>query len=142
VQEETGIHGARAIAAREAFAAAVGIDVGLVGDVPGVGSREYEARLGGGPTVVHKDALAFYDVRLVESLLHAGAERGVPVQHGVYAGYGSDSVAFVDAGMPAVLVAVPTRYTHTAFEMVDERDVLATADLLAAFVQAEPTVAG
>lgn len=134
VQEESGVHGARALAATRRFDAAIALDVGLVGDVPGVGRSEYDATLGGGPTVVHKDALAFYDARLVDSLLAVARREEIPVQHGVYAGYGSDAVPFLDAGTPAALVTIPTRYTHTAFEMVDLRDVDATARLLAAFV--------
>ena len=139
VQEESGVHGARALAATQRFDAAIALDVGLVGDVPGVGRAEYEARLGSGPTVVHKDALAFYDSRLVDSLLDVAGRDGIPVQHGVYAGYGSDAVPLLDAGMPSALVAVPTRYTHTAFEMVDERDVHALVRLLTAFVTTTPT---
>ncbi len=138
VQEESGVHGARALAATERFDAAIALDVGLVGDVPGVGRSEYEAALGLGPTVVHKDALAFYDGRLVDSLLDVAERDGIPVQHGVYAGYGSDGVPFLDAGVPSALLAVPTRYTHTAFEMVDERDVYALVRLLAAFVTTTP----
>ncbi|HEY6961016.1 MAG TPA: M20/M25/M40 family metallo-hydrolase [Gaiellaceae bacterium] len=134
VQEETGVHGARALAATRRFDAAIAVDVGLVGDVPGVGRSEYEAALGGGPSIVHKDALAFYDARLVDALLDVAAREGIAVQHGVYAGYGSDGVPFLDAGVPSALVTVPTRYTHTAFEMVDERDVHDLVRLLAAFV--------
>jgi endoglucanase len=134
VQEESGVHGARALAATSGYEAAIALDVGLVGDVPGVGRHEYEARLGGGSTVVHKDALAFYDSRIVDSLLDVAVRDGIPVQHGVYAGYGSDAVPFLDAGVPSALVAVPTRYTHTAFEMIDERDVHELVRLLAAFV--------
>jgi endoglucanase len=139
VQEESGVHGARALASTRRFDAAIAVDVGLVGDVPGVGRAEYEAALGRGPTIVHKDALAFYDSRLVDSLLDVAGRDGIPVQHGVYAGYGSDAVPFLDAGVPSALVAVPTRYTHTAFEMVDERDVHALVRLLASFVKTPPT---
>jgi putative aminopeptidase FrvX len=32
-----------------------------------------------------------------------------------------------------VLIGVPTRYTHTAFEMVDETDILSTLKLLPLF---------
>ncbi len=139
VQEESGVHGARALAATHRFDAAIALDVGLVGDVPGVGRAEYEAGLGGGPTIVHKDALAFYDSRLVDALIGLAGREGIPFQHGVYAGYGSDAVPFLDAGMPSALVAVPTRYTHTAFEMVDERDVHALVRLLASFITTTPT---
>ncbi len=65
VQEENGLHGARAMASRERFDAMLALDVGLVGDIPTVHEKEYEARLGGGPTLVHKDAGAHYDKRLL-----------------------------------------------------------------------------
>jgi tetrahedral aminopeptidase len=133
VQEESGVHGARALAANHRFDAAIALDVGLVGDVPGVGRSEYEATLGGGPTIVHKDALAFYDARLVDSLLVVARRSAIPVQHGVYAGYGSDGVPFLDSGTRSALIAIPTRYTHTAFEMVDPQDVMGTVRLLEAF---------
>jgi putative aminopeptidase FrvX len=32
--------------------------------------------------------------------------------------------------MPTALVCIPTRYTHSPFEMIDPRDVEATAQLL------------
>src|SRR3954454_10773930 len=39
VQEESGLHGARALAHAERFDAVVAVDVGLVGDIPGVDER-------------------------------------------------------------------------------------------------------
>ncbi len=138
VQEESGVHGARALAHTRACDAAIALDVGLVGDIPGVGRSEYPAELGAGPTVVHKDSLAFYDSRLVDSLLAVARRGGIRVQHGVYAGYGSDAVPFLDAGIPSALLAIPTRYTHTAFEMVDEQDVHALVHLLEAFITTTP----
>jgi len=134
VQEENGTHGARAIASTRRFDAAIAIDVGLVGDVPGVGAHAYESTLGGGPAVVHKDALVFYDATLNDAIRAAAVDAGIAVQDGVYAGYGSDGVAFVDAGVPATLLTVPTRYTHTAFEMVDPADVEALVRLFVAFL--------
>jgi len=37
-----------------------------------------------------------------------------------------------------LLIGIPTRYTHTAFEMVDPTDIDATIRLLHAFVQQPP----
>jgi len=67
-------------------------------------------------------------------VLDAGSSAGIPVQHGVYTNYATDGVAFLDAGSPAVAVGPPARYTHTANEMIDVRDVQNTAALLSAFV--------
>src|SRR3954454_22767764 len=45
VQEENGLHGARALALAERFDAAIAIDVGLAGDIPAVDDREFPTRL-------------------------------------------------------------------------------------------------
>ena len=130
VQEETGLHGARAVAARSSFDHAIALDVGLVGDIPTVDSHDYPARLGGGPTIVHRDSHVVYDPGLCWRLIDAAAAAGVPTQHGVYGSYGSDGVPFVSAGIPTALVGIPTRYTHTAFEMIDPSDVDGTVRML------------
>jgi endoglucanase len=137
VQEENGLHGAKAIGALQRFDCAIALDVGLVGDTPTTSEREYNAHLGGGPTLVHKDAGIVYDKRLLWQLADVAEREFIPFEHGVFANFGSDAISFFDAGIPAVLVAVPTRYTHTAFEMVETADVLATVNLLRAFVTSE-----
>jgi endoglucanase len=138
IQEENGLHGARALASMQRFDTALALDVGLVGDVPTVQEREYDAHLGGGPTLVHKDAGISYDKRLLWRLADAARDADVLFQHGVYANYGSDAIAFIDHGTPAALIGVPCRYTHTAFEMVEESDIVATVRLLKAFVTRAP----
>ena len=67
------------------------------------------------------------------------AERaGIPVQHAVFERFGSDGAALLQQGIPTALVALSTRYTHSAFEMVDERDIDATLRLLRAFLTTPP----
>ena len=58
----------------------------------------------------------------------------IPVQRTIYPGFGSDGAALIRSGIPAALFAVSTRYTHSAFEMLDERDLIGAFDLLRAFV--------
>src|SRR3954447_26685442 len=129
-QEENGLHGAHALAREERFAAAVALDVGLAGDIPAVEEREYSTKLGGGPIIVHRDTGIIYDRLLTQHLLALG----VPAQDGLFAGYGSDGLALAEAGSPTALVTVATRYTHTAFETIDPRDLDTTAELLRAFL--------
>ena len=130
VQEENGLHGARALARAETFDHVIALDVGLVGDIPTVGEASYPTRLGSGPIIVHKDSLVAYDHALSWALGDIADKAEIPWQHGVFAGYGSDGVPFVQEGMPTALVCIPTRYTHSPFEMIDPRDVEATAHLL------------
>lgn len=130
VQEESGLHGARALAVSRRFDEVIALDVGLVGDIPTVGPERYPARLGGGPILVHKDALIAYDHDLTWRLADRADAAGIPWQHGVFAGYGSDGLPFAQAGMPTALLCLPTRYTHSPFEMIDADDLEALVALL------------
>lgn len=135
IQEEIGLYGAESIAYEAGADLAIAIDIGLAGDVPGVDARDVSARLGAGPTVVHKD-LYHYDRALTLELLATAERAGVPVQPQVFNFYGSDAGAFIRGGVPSALVVVPTRYTHSPFEMLHLGDVEHTVGLLKAFVEA------
>lgn len=134
VQEENVCHGARALAARERFDQVVALDVGLCGDVPGVGPEVTDVRLGGGPVLVHSDFMAHYDHALTWTLADLAGRSGIAFQHGQFGDYGSDGLPFVDAGTPTALVAAPVRYTHTAFETAAVGDAAATVALVETFV--------
>jgi len=134
VQEENGLHGARALAATERFDAVIALDVGLTGDVPILAVGDVATTMGAGPIVVHSDQMIHYHGPLTWELLEVARAAGIPVQDGMFGGYGSDGCAFFDAGMRAALVATPVRYTHTAVEMVDVGDVAQTVELLNAYV--------
>jgi tetrahedral aminopeptidase len=136
VQEENGCHGARALAVRERFDAVLALDVALAGDVPVMDPTAVEGRLGDGPVVVHHDAFIAYAQELVWAVIDAGRAAGVPIQHGVFSSYGTDGMAFIDNGSPAVAIGPPTRYTHTANETADVRDLAQTVVLLEAFATA------
>ena len=130
VQEENGLHGARALAHAERFDAVIAVDVGLVGDIPAVQEREHGTALGRGPIVVHRDTGIVYDRALTQHLLELARSNGVAAQDGLFAGYGSDGLTFAEAGSPTALVTVGTRYTHTAFETIHPRDLADTVELL------------
>lgn len=136
VQEENGLHGARALALAERFDAAIALDVGLVGDIPSVSEKEFPTRLGDGPIVVHRDTGIIYDRTLSQHLLALARANDIPAQDGIFASYGSDGLAIAETGSPTALLTVGCRYTHTAFETIHPRDLDATADLLRALVAA------
>ena len=136
VQEEIGLIGAQALMARERFDAAIAVEIGLTGDIPLVGEKTVPVRLGGGPMLVHKDALVHYDHALTARLEAVAAEAGIPVQHAVFGSFGSDGAAFMQADVPAALVAFPTRYTHSPFETSHLGDIEATIDWLCALTRA------
>jgi endoglucanase len=135
VQEEIGLVGATALAARERFDAAIVVESGLAGDVPKIGQQALPMTLGGGVVLVHKDSLVHYDHALTARLECLAEAEGLPLQHAVYGSYGSDGAAFMRQDVPAALVSFPTRYTHTPFEMAHLADLEALVALLSALVR-------
>lgn len=138
VQEEIGVIGASALAAREQFDAAIVVEIGLAGDIPGVKAQAMPLLLGGGPALVHKDALVHYDHALTAALERAAARAGIGIQHAVFGSFGSDGAPFMKADIPAAMVAFPARYTHSPFETGHLGDIEALIGWLAAFVRGGP----
>lgn len=138
VQEEIGIIGAAALAAREQFDAVIIVEIGLAGDIPRVGLEAIPTQLGAGPVLVHKDSIVHYDHRLTAALEQCAAQANVPIQHAVFGSYGSDGASFMRHDMPAALICFPARYTHSPFEMAHLGDIEKMVDWLAAFVQRAP----
>ncbi len=138
VQEEIGLIGAFALAAGRQFDAAIAVEVGLAGDVPGLDQRAMPLRLGAGPVLIHKDALVHYDHALTATLEQTAASAGIGLQHAVFGSFGSDGSAFMKADIPAAMVAFPTRYTHSPFETAHLGDIEQVVDWLCAFVRQGP----
>jgi phosphoenolpyruvate carboxykinase (ATP) len=71
---------------------------------------------------------------LIWELADVAEAAGIPVQHAIFDRFGSDGAQFIRHGIPAALVGPATRYTHSPFEMIDERDLDYTLRLLQAWV--------
>lgn len=135
VQEEIGLVGAAALAAREEFDAAIVIESGLAGDVPKVGELAMPLQLGAGPALIHKDSMVHYDHALTTRLEEVATRAGIAIQHAVVGSYASDGAALMRADVPTALLVFPTRYTHTPFEMGNLADIEGIVRLLEAFVR-------
>jgi endoglucanase len=134
VQEEIGLVGADSLGRNGTFDLAIAIDNGPIADYPGVDEREVPVRLGHGPVLVYKDSWTHYDRRVIGRLREVADQYDIPIQECVFPGFGSDGAALMRGGIPAALLAIATRYTHSAFEMADVRDFEAALALLRAFV--------
>ena len=134
VQEEIGLVGAFATGNREAFDAAIVVEIGLAGDIPSIGEAMMPVRLGGGPILVHKDSQVHYDYNLTSALEQTAGENGIPIQHAVFGSFGSDGGALMKSDIPAALIAFPARYTHTPFETAHLGDMEEMVRWLCAFV--------
>lgn len=144
VQEEIGLVGATSLDKSGPFDLAIAVDNGPIADYPGVDQREIPVVLGEGPAIVYKDSWTHYDRRIINQLLDIAGKHEIPVQPCIFPGFGSDGAALIRAGIPTALLAIATRYTHSPFEMLDERDLEAALSLLTAFVTtpARPLPAG
>src|SRR5215213_11539497 len=139
VQEEIGLIGALSLTNDARFDLAIAIDNGPIADYPGVDRREMPVELGAGPTLVYKDSWTHYDRRIINRLLDIAIANDFDIQQATFPSFGSDGAALIRAGIPAALLGIATRYTHSPFEMADERDVRGALNLLALFVTTPAT---
>jgi len=137
VQEELGMVGVSALPGQVPFDLAICLDIGLAGDIPTIETRDIPVKLGGGPVLVLKDNYVHYSRPLTLSLRSIAEANGIPVQLAVFPSYASDGLELIKAGIETALVAPPTRYTHSPFEMAHEDDLMLAVDLLKAFVVAD-----
>jgi putative aminopeptidase FrvX len=134
VMEEMGTIGAASVNQEVGAEFAIALDVGLVGDIPMVSALDVPTRLGGGPIIVQKD-LSSYTRSLTRAIEAAARDAAIPFQRAVYNLFGSDAGELIKQGVAAALIAYPTRYTHSPFEMVDEDDLNSCVELLHAVVR-------
>ena len=140
VQEEFNLRGAVTAAQALLPDIAIQIDLALATDTPDMSGRG-DVRLGGGPgmsmysfhgrgtlngTIPHPALVSLFDAI-------AQAE-GIPLQKSAQVGVLTDSsyVQLVGAGVAAIDLCFPMRYSHSALEVCDLRDLEALTRLLVA----------
>jgi len=139
VQEEVGLRGAKTSSFTIEPDVAIGLDVTLSCDTPGVPTEEAVTIQGEGAGLHVKDSAYIADISLIEELEAVAKKKRIKTQRTVLSGGGQDGAAAqqVGQGCRAAGVMVGTRYIHTVTEMIDKRDLKAANDLLAAWM---PTV--
>lgn len=139
VQEEVGLRGAKTASAAVRPHYAVGLDVSLACDTPGVPEEEAVNRQGEGAGLHIMDSSFISDAELIDDLEAVAKKHKIAVQRTILARGGQDGAAAqqIGLGCKAAGLVVGTRYIHTVTEMVDKRDLKAACDLLAKWM---PTV--
>lgn len=131
VQEELGCRGSAAAAYRVAPDAAIAVDVSF-GHTPDA-DRSKCGALGAGPMLGWAPGL---DDGMTRKLKTLAAKAGIALQDEVMGGEtGTDADSIADArdGVRTALLSIPLRYMHTPVEVIDLRDVEATARLMAEY---------
>ncbi len=143
VQEEVGLRGAQMASYRLAPTAAIVIDTVPAGGTPDVDyHRDLGIRIGAGPVLALASGMGSNHGHLAnpamrDFLLRVAQEAGVPVQLALFPRSTSDvaAVHLVRGGIPAGVVNIPRRYSHSPVETLDLNDVTATLALLEAAVR-------
>ena len=138
VQEEVGLRGAKTATVLVNPDIAIGVDVTLSCDTPGVPPKKYVTTQGKGCSIGVRDSSFISDPGLVAFVTDLAEMNNIDYQHVVSAGGGMDGAAMQQGygGCAAIAISVGTRYIHTVTEMVDTRDLDAGMDLLVKTVKA------
>ncbi len=134
-QEEVGLRGATTSAYGVDPQVAVAVDVTGTGDTPE--ARPMAVALGKGPAIKVMDGGMLAHAGLKDLLIATAEAHQIPYQREVLTGGTTDARAIQTSrsGVPAGTVSIPTRYVHTASEMVDMADVANAVRLLVALLE-------
>lgn len=138
VQEEVGLRGARTASFGVAPDIAVGLDVTLACDTPGVPDEDRVTKQGNGVGLHMMDGSFISDHGLVLELEAVAKEHGIKAQRTILPRGGQDGAAGQQAGSGAraIGLVVGTRYIHTVTEMASKSDIAAARDLLTSWLPA------
>jgi endoglucanase len=136
VQEEIGLRGATTAAFHVQPDIGVALDVTLALDLPGRGSEEHIARLGGGAAIKIMDSSVISHPKLVRHFRELAQRHDIPHQMEILPRGGTDAGAIQRSrgGVPSITLSVPTRYVHSVNEMVHTDDLAAAVALLARYL--------
>lgn len=135
VQEEVGCRGSKTAAFAVEPDISLAFDVTATGDTPTATPMACE--LGKGAAIKIKDASVICDPTLVDELIEVAKDKKIKYQLEVllYGGTDTSSMQMTGAGSRAGALSIPTRYIHSANEMIDMADAQACADLAAEYIR-------
>jgi putative aminopeptidase FrvX len=139
VREEIGLEGAKHFADRAAEQGRVpgfvfAVDTFVSGDSPLESPRFARGLLGSGFVVRAVDNSNVAPRKWVDRVVEIARRRNIPVQYGVTGG-GNDGAAFVPYGSVDIPIGWPLRYSHSAAEVADLKDVEALSNIVAALTE-------
>ncbi len=136
-QEEVGLRGARVAGFATHPDIGIALDVTIAADTPDVPAKDRVTQLGKGTAIKIRDGSSISHPALVRAMRRLAEEREIPHQMEVLPRGGTDAGALqlAQEGSAVITLSIPTRYVHSVVEAVHPRDVEATIDLLAAFLE-------
>jgi len=112
-------------------------EVGLRGAQTSADASEAVTKIGAGPSVLVLDASMIPNRRLVELCEKTAEEEDIPFQPSAMARGGTDAgrIHLHSAGVPSLVISVPTRYIHSHTSVLSLEDYDNTVKLVAALVK-------
>ncbi len=143
VQEEIGLRGARVAAYDVAPDLAIVLEATTCADIPGAEPHGQSTWLGKGPAITVMDAATIPARPLVQGLVEAAENRGIPWQwrRTAFGGTDAGAIHLTRAGVPAAAVSVPCRYIHSPCAFMSLSDFEYARQLVAGFLEDVPRVA-
>lgn len=137
VQEEVGIRGAATITSVVEPDIAFVLDVGVAGDMPGVDADSVNTALGKGPLILLYDSSMVPHTGLRNLVIDTARAEEIPLQIDRLAMGGTDGgrIHIFGAGIPTLVVGVPTRYIHTHAGIMHLEDFTNAVRLLVAVIK-------
>ena len=133
VQEEVGIRGAQASAAKIQPDFGFGLDVTLAVDTPGAKEHEKITHLGKGTAIKIMDASTICDYRMVNFMRETAIKNKIPYQMEILPAGGTDTAGLqirTPGGSISGCISIPTRHIHQVIEMADKGDIRHSITLL------------
>jgi endoglucanase len=146
VQEEVGLRGATTSVEMVSPDVAVILDIGPIGDVPGIKPDESVTRLGGGPNLLVYDTRMIPNLKLRDLVIGTARDLGIPLQLDTleFGGYDGGAIHLYKTGVPTVVIALPTRHAHSHNSIIRRNDFDRAQTLVTALARRldSATVAG
>lgn len=137
-QEEIGLRGAHTSAYAINPDIGIALDVTLALDHPGPGGGAATiTELGKGTAIKILDGSLLCHPLLVDHFRAIAEREDIPHQMEILPRGGTDGGALqrTQGGVPAITLSTPCRYIHTVNETVEQHDIQASIDLLAAYLR-------
>jgi len=137
VQEETGCTGAITAAWHAEPDISVAIETTTASDIAGTPKDKTVCKLGEGPVISFMDRGTVYDHKLYSFAMELAERHSIAHQtkHGVFGGNEARSLQAAKAGSRTLAISLPCRYLHTASNMLAEKDLQSTFELLKIFAE-------
>ena len=136
VQEEVGLRGAKTSAFGIDPQVGIAVDVTFATDCPTIEKKQNgEVVIGGGPVISRGPNM---NNKLVNALINVAKDHQIAYQvcaEGRITGTDANMIQVNRSGVATGLVSIPNRYMHSPVEVISLKDIDATADLLARFLE-------